>query len=99
MALGLGLYADFGRLGDELAGFRWELFPLALALTALNYVIRFWRWQRYLSRLSIDVPAKNGSTNGEAQATLSAASMSNASLNACQGATFTIPVTLSGASG
>ena len=50
--------------------------------------------------LSIAVPAKSGSTNGEAQATLAgAASMSNASVNGCQGATFTIPVTLSGASG
>ncbi len=38
--------------------------------------------------------------NGSTTATLSgAASMSNASLNACQGATFTIPVTISGASG
>jgi uncharacterized membrane protein YbhN (UPF0104 family) len=57
VALGLGLYADFGRLGDELASFRWELFPLALALTALNYLLRFWRWQRYLVRLQIAVPA------------------------------------------
>ena len=45
--------------------------------------------------LSISVPA-----SGQTTATLSgAATMSNASLNACQGATFTIPVTLSGASG
>jgi glycosyltransferase 2 family protein len=57
VAVGLGLYADFGRLGDELGGFRWELFPLALTLTALNYLIRFWRWQRYLARLAIRVPA------------------------------------------
>jgi glycosyltransferase 2 family protein len=56
VVLGLGLYADFGRLGDELASFRWELFPLALALTALNYLLRFWRWQRYLARLEIAVP-------------------------------------------
>ena len=56
VALGLGLYADFGRLGDELASFRWELFPLALALTMLNYLLRFWRWQRYLARLEIEVP-------------------------------------------
>ncbi|MDX6507877.1 MAG: hypothetical protein QOG06_2521 [Gaiellaceae bacterium] len=56
MALGLGLYADFGKLGDELASFRWELFPLALGLTALNYLLRFWRWQRYLARLEIEVP-------------------------------------------
>jgi len=56
VAVGLGLYADFGRLGDELASFRWELFPLALALTSLNYVLRFWRWQVYLARLEIEVP-------------------------------------------
>jgi glycosyltransferase 2 family protein len=57
VALGLGLYADFGRLGAELGSFRWELFPLALALTALNYLVRFWRWERYLARVEIDVPA------------------------------------------
>jgi glycosyltransferase 2 family protein len=56
VALGLGLYADFGKLGDELASFRWELFPLALAFTALNYVLRFWRWQRYLARVDVHVP-------------------------------------------
>jgi hypothetical protein len=44
--------------------------------------------------LAIDVPA-----NGETETTLNnAASMSNASSNGCQGATFTIPVTLTGAS-
>jgi hypothetical protein len=49
--------------------------------------------------LTIDVPAKVGSTNGETQSTLTgAAAMSNASLNACQGATFTIPVSLAGTS-
>jgi uncharacterized membrane protein YbhN (UPF0104 family) len=56
VAAGLGLYADFGHLGDELGRFRWELFPAAAALTALNYLIRFWRWQRYLARLEIRVP-------------------------------------------
>ncbi|MDX6651257.1 MAG: hypothetical protein QOJ38_38 [Solirubrobacterales bacterium] len=51
------------------------------------------------SGLSIDVPAKSGAVNGTAQTTLSgAAAMSNASVDACQGATFTIPVTLSGSS-
>ncbi len=56
VGLGLGLYADFGSLGDELASFRWELFPLALALTALNYLLRFFRWQRYLAKLAIEIP-------------------------------------------
>ena len=55
MAAGLALYSDFGLL-DELGGFRWELFPLALGLTALNYLIRFVRWELYLGRVGIDVP-------------------------------------------
>jgi uncharacterized membrane protein YbhN (UPF0104 family) len=54
---GLALYGDLGDLGAALGRFRWELFPLALALTALNYVLRFWRWQYYLDRLRIEVPA------------------------------------------
>jgi hypothetical protein len=49
--------------------------------------------------LTLTIPAKSGGVNGVLQTTLSgAASMSNASLNACQGAVFTIPVTLSGTS-
>lgn len=56
MGLGLGLYADFGQLGDELASFRWGLFPLALVLTSLNYALRFGRWQVYLHRVEIHVP-------------------------------------------
>ena len=45
--------------------------------------------------LTISVPAGGATT----QTLSGAASMSNASVNGCQGATFTIPVTLSGASG
>jgi hypothetical protein len=51
------------------------------------------------SSLSLVVPAKSGGVDGVLQTTLTgAASMSNASLNACQGAVFTIPVTLTGTS-
>ena len=56
VVVGLGLYADFGDLGDALREFRWALFPLALALTFVNYLVRFWRWQVYLRRLRLDVP-------------------------------------------
>lgn len=51
------------------------------------------------SSLSLVVPAKSGGVDGVLQTTLTgAASMSNASLNACQGATFTIPVSITGSS-
>ena len=57
MLLGLGLYASFDALIDALAQFDWAWFPLALALTSLNYLVRFGRWQIYLHRLRIEVPA------------------------------------------
>lgn len=56
MVVGLGLYADFGDLGEALADFRWALFPVALGLTFVNYLARFWRWEVYLRRLDIRVP-------------------------------------------
>jgi uncharacterized membrane protein YbhN (UPF0104 family) len=62
VAVGLGLYADFGDLVDALGRFRWELLPLALALTCVNYVLRFLRWQVYLRRLAIDVPWRRSLT-------------------------------------
>ena len=55
MLVALAFYSDFN-LFDELGSFRWELFPLALALTAVNYLIRFGRWEVYLGRVGIDVP-------------------------------------------
>lgn len=57
VAIGLGLYADFGKLGSALVDFRWELFPAVLALTSLGYLLRFARWQVYLARVGIEVPA------------------------------------------
>lgn len=53
---GLGFYADFRELGAALSEFHWPLLPVALALTVVNYLIRFWRWQIYLARLGLDVP-------------------------------------------
>lgn len=53
----LGFYADYGDLAGALAEFEWPLLPVALGLTLVNYLIRFWRWQIYLARLGLDVPA------------------------------------------
>jgi hypothetical protein len=51
------------------------------------------------SGLSIIVPAESGGTNGTVQATLTGAvAMSSASVDGCQGAVFTIPVTFAGIS-
>lgn len=53
----LGFYADFGELAEALGEFEWPWLLVAFALTLVNYLVRFWRWQLYLARLGIAVPA------------------------------------------
>lgn len=55
----------FGRAGDvarALAHFRWSLLLAAVALALLNYLLRFVRWQYYLRRAAIALPAKDSWT-------------------------------------
>lgn len=54
--VGIVLYAEPAALADALASFRWAWLPAALALTSLNYLLRFARWQWYLARLEIALP-------------------------------------------
>jgi glycosyltransferase 2 family protein len=51
------VWADARSVGAALAGFAWPVFAAALGLAALNYVIRFGRWQYYLRVLGLSVPA------------------------------------------
>uniref|UniRef100_A0A831TES7 Flippase-like domain-containing protein n=1 Tax=Thermorudis peleae TaxID=1382356 RepID=A0A831TES7_9BACT len=44
----LAVIADGRRLAASLAGFEWALLPLILALTVVNYSLRFVKWQLYL---------------------------------------------------
>ena len=53
---GVGLAVDAGALADHLAGFPWRVFGLALGLVAINYAIRFGKWQFYLRLLGVEVP-------------------------------------------
>lgn len=48
VALGVGLLGDAPRVGAAFLNFRWELLPLILGLTLLNYLLRFAKWQFYL---------------------------------------------------
>lgn len=52
----LALWGDARAVGRELSRFPWELVPLACGLSFLNYVVRFARWERYRTRLSIRLP-------------------------------------------
>jgi uncharacterized protein (TIRG00374 family) len=49
----LSAYADFSDVLASLGEFRWELLPLVLALTALNYLLRFLKWQFYLRTIGV----------------------------------------------
>ena len=49
----LSLFADIRTLPDTLARFRWELLPLIVGLTLLNYGLRFVKWQYYLRLLDV----------------------------------------------
>jgi uncharacterized protein (TIRG00374 family) len=54
--LALTLYADSAKLGRRLLEFAWWRVAPALALAALNYLVRFVKWQYYLRCLGERVP-------------------------------------------
>ncbi len=53
----LALYSDLGKLRANLSTFDGTALALALLLATANYALRFVRWQYYLRRLDVDVPA------------------------------------------
>jgi glycosyltransferase 2 family protein len=55
--LGLAIYADWGALRQALARFRWPLLVPVFGLSCTNYLVRFRRWQLYLRRADVSVPA------------------------------------------
>jgi uncharacterized protein (TIRG00374 family) len=46
-------YGDAQSIGTALEEFRWELFPLILAISLGNYLLRFVKWQWYLARVGV----------------------------------------------
>jgi uncharacterized membrane protein YbhN (UPF0104 family) len=53
--LGIVLWADASKVGSALRHMPLWVLPVACALSLLNYMIRFWKWQRYLQLLNIDI--------------------------------------------
>lgn len=53
VALVLLLAGDLRQVGARVLAFRWELFPLVLALTLLNYTLRFVKWHYYLGQVGV----------------------------------------------
>jgi len=53
VVVGIIIASDARSLGRAVRDFDWRLLPLILALTALNYVLRFVKWQYYLRVLDV----------------------------------------------
>lgn len=51
--VGLSAYGDFTSVAEGLGDFRWELLPAILALTCINYVLRFVKWHFYLHQIGV----------------------------------------------
>lgn len=49
----LALIADVSRLSQVLADFTWAYLPAILALTAYNYILRFFKWHYYLGQIGV----------------------------------------------
>ena len=56
--LAFSVYADFDKLLEAFSEFNWLFFPLILALSFLNYIFRFLKWEYYRKLLSIELSTK-----------------------------------------
>ncbi len=52
--IGLSAYADFSDVIAGLGNFKWQYLPLVLALTSVNYALRFLKWQFYLKTIGVE---------------------------------------------
>jgi uncharacterized protein (TIRG00374 family) len=50
---GLSFYGDLSDVLASLGDFNWALLPLILALTSVNYLLRFVKWQYYLRIIEV----------------------------------------------
>ena len=50
---GMAIWADAGAVAGTFAKLPWWIVPACCGLSFLNYVVRFWKWQRYLELLDV----------------------------------------------
>ena len=55
----LSIYADIDEVIQAFVEFQWLYIPLILALTFLNYLLRFYKWDIYLKNLGIRLKFKD----------------------------------------
>lgn len=53
VVIAMGLVSDAREVGRDLGAFGWQLLPIILGLTLLNYALRWLKWDYYLRRLAV----------------------------------------------
>jgi glycosyltransferase 2 family protein len=56
--IAMGVYVDFGKLSLTISHFRWQYFPLLIALTTIEYFIRYIKWDLFLKTAGIHLDRK-----------------------------------------
>lgn len=51
--LSLVLVGDIRQVSGEVLAFQWHYYSLALALTLINYILRFFKWHYYLGQVGV----------------------------------------------
>jgi uncharacterized membrane protein YbhN (UPF0104 family) len=56
--VGILLWSDVGAIGAALSDIPLRILPAALACSCVNYLLRFWKWERFRRALGIDLDAR-----------------------------------------
>ena len=57
--VGFAAYSGFHKVMDALARYAWATAAGALTLAAINYLLRFAKWELYLRRLGVRIPIRD----------------------------------------
>ncbi|MDB4964556.1 MAG: Integral rane protein [Myxococcales bacterium] len=57
--VGFAAYSGFNKVVDALQHYAWATAAGALALAAINYLLRFLKWELYLRRLGVRIPLRD----------------------------------------
>jgi len=57
--VGLFIYADIKEVSRTFTQFKWDYIPLILALTTLNYLLRFLKWDYYLRCIGVTISKRD----------------------------------------
>jgi uncharacterized protein (TIRG00374 family) len=56
--IAMGMYADVSQLARVITGFEWGYLVALLGLTTAGYLLRYLKWDLFLKKAGVDLPAK-----------------------------------------